>query len=353
MTELAGRVEAWRASAERLLELAETAGPLSDEEFRGFTVDGHAGPEAVEDEVDRLLAESDHSLEVLAAERVETNRPVEGDPQAVSLLLANLEMSGALLTASRPPAEFFVTMGVDGSSAVSFDETRVRLADLHDAVLGTPPAPPAPLPDGLTAKLDGLQDAGAEEIVELATSPTVWAALGGFVGGVAEVGGPVVREAIDLVKGAVKWLQRGAVKIIAWVINKLKQLVPESAREKIDELVAEIKEKLAAGSTAVVAGILGQRLGRPAVEKAWRDAAQSGTGDAETRLATVTDGHLARIGRVSSARTAADSFSVVIGAALAAAVPAVSIVVGALALAVFAFVGYEVWDGFNDIEALV
>jgi len=236
----------------------------------------------------------------------------------------------------------------------AFDDTRVRLAELHSAILGTPAAPPAPLPDGLTAKLDGLQDAGAGEIVELAKSPTIWAALGGFVGGVAEVGGPVVREALDLVKSAVQWLQRGAVKIIGWVIDKLKAMVPESAREKIDDLVAAVRKKLAEGAAAAVGDIIGERLGRPDVEKAWQDAAaQSGTADAEKQLATVTDGHLARIGRVSSARTTADTFSVIIGGVLTAAAPAVTIVVGALALAVFAFVGYEVWDGFNDIEALV
>ncbi len=69
-------------------------------------------------------------------------------------------------------------------------------------------------------------------------------------------------------------------------------------------------------------------------------------------LETVIAGQLQRIGWISSARAAASTVAGLIKVFIAAAGPAVQVGIGAVALAVVAFVCFEEWDGFNDIEAL-
>ena len=339
--DIAAATESWRARAESLISFAELTAPAPEDDFSLFSAARIEDPEAeLEARVSALLEESDNAV------------PDDAGASGLPLLLGDLEVASVLLTASQEPDLMDAAMGLEGG-AVRFDEARVRLAILTDAANGVVETPARQLPESVGGKFDELQNAGGSEIVELAKSPTVQAAAIGGVKALVVVTGPQVAQSFEAVKRAVSWIRRQAVRIIQWVIEKLRSLVPEAFRERFDDLVEKTKEKLVDGIPGLVGDVLGALLGRPAATDAWRSITDERSAELEPRLDDTVKGQLTRIGYITTARTTVDRFSIVAESISAVdVVPHVRIAVFAVVGGVLGFVGYQVFDGFRRLEEL-
>ncbi|TFC83302.1 hypothetical protein E3T23_02735 [Cryobacterium cheniae] len=333
--------ESWRLSAENVIAFAEIAAPVGEGEFAPFSAEGIDDPDGELDaRIDRLLSEADIAVDAA------------GDRGGIDILLGNLEVTSVLLTASQEPSVVFTEMGVDDGS-ISFDEARVQVAVLKGAADGVIEPTPRKLPDSVHGKFDELQNAGGTELVELAKSPTVHAAVVGGWRGIAAVVAEKANEAFEAVKSALSWLKRAAVRIVEWVVNKLRKMMPHSFQTKFDKLVETIPDKLADGAPGIVGELLGALLGRPGVVDAWGALSADQVVELESRLDETTKSQLTRIGFITKGRKTVDKFSIVV-AVLDGTVVAPQVKIAALALivAVVGFVGFQVWDGFHDLERL-
>ena len=73
----------------------------------------------------------------------------------------------------------------------------------------------------------------------------------------------------------------------------------------------------------------------------------------ESRLDETTKSQLTRIGFITKGRKTVDKFSIVVAVLDGTVVaPQVKIAALALVVAVVGFVGFQVWDGFHDLERL-
>lgn len=331
----------WHSRAQAVISFAELAAPVREDDISPFSVEGIENPEMeLEARVSALLDE--------------TEKAITDDPQAAALplLLGDLEVANALFTASQEPDEVFIEMGSDGGP-VTFDAARVNVAILADAATGVVDAPPRPLPAALTDKFDELQRTGGDEIIALVQSPTVQSVTLGGLDGIAAIAGPKVKRAFQVVRGALPWLQKQAVRLTEWVLNRLRSLVPEDFRDKFDELVEQLKEKLGDGIRELVGDVLGRWLGRLAATEAWQSLTPERSAELEPQIDDTLKGHLARIGYVKIARENVDKLSIVT-APLAAAnlVPHVRIVLSVAVFGVFGFIVFQIHDGFHDLKAL-
>lgn len=361
MSTLPDVVQSWRSSAEALLEVAESAAPMTDQEFTRSFTPGEDPEAVIAAKVEDFLEKSSATLRTLKTEKVRTLGAGQG-PAAGTMetLLFDLEVAEAILAASEAPGDGAAGPATARGNTRNFKDTRARLNALEASVLGTERGTSrlrAAAADGSQpgATLDGIQNAGADELWALGQDATVVGALGAGVKSLANLGGKNVKDAFEKLKkalsGGLNWLKRASVRILEWVIARLRKLVPESARARFDELVEAARDKLKDGVKAQFSALLGSLLGRKDVESAW--AAATDTADAEAKLESVTAGHLERIGYISTARTFAENFGTAIPKALVGAPGPVQVAVGALVVAVIVFVGYQVFDGFNDVEALV
>lgn len=337
---VAASTESWRLGAESVIAFAEIAAPAEEGEFGPFSAEGIDDPIAELDaRIDRLLTAADIAVDAA------------GELGGIDILLGNLEVTNVLLTASQEPS-VFSEMGVDGAS-VSFDEARVQVAVLKNSADGVIEPTPRNLPASVEGKLDELQDAGGTELVELATSPTVHAAVLGGVKGIAVVAADKVKKAFDAVESALSWLKKAAVRVVEWVVNKLRKMLPDGFQSKFDELVETVKDKLVDGAPGIVGDLLGKLLGRRGAEEAWKALSADRVLELEPSLDETTMTHLTRIGFITRGREAVDKFDIVVTALRGTNVfPQVQIAALALVAAVFGFVGFQVFDGFRDLERL-
>lgn len=337
--------DSWRNSVEKVLEFAEAAAPQPESEYNTLSFDEGGNTEAVLDaRVEQMLADTGAAVDEYE------------DPSAmIALLLGNLEVSQVLLSASQEPDDVFAELGLQGGALVRYEEARIQIGALQDAALGRPEIVPTPLPASLTEKLDELQKLGADELVGIATSTIVWAAVQGVANASAGLAEQYLAPLAEIVKQALSWLKRAAVRVIEWVINKLRDLLPDGWSDKLDELFDEVKGKLNGAASGVVGLVLANTLGRNSTETAWGNLTPERSTQLEPELDESTKDHLVRIGYVTTARTAADKFEVIIVPALAAAVnvlPALNAVIAALIISVLGFVGYQVFDGYRDIREI-
>ncbi|WP_436498705.1 hypothetical protein [Actinokineospora sp. HUAS TT18] len=337
----------WRTAADSLLDVARATVPLPANDLTGLSVEASTvaatAEEEVADRVDALLASSDAVCAEIVAET--------GTADVLPVLLAGLEVGNALLVASQDTEVVFSTLGAEDASLAG---TRAALDEYENAILGNAAAEVA-LPEELTDKLEKLEMVGAEELVALGREAAMQTALGNMVAGIASVAGPVVKDAFDWVKERVNFVRRAAVRVMEWVVAKFRGLVPENFRDKFDQALDKITEAISKGIEKGVGDILGKVLGRREAEDAWRVGLSDGKdlAAAKAALPDVISGHIKRVGYVSTGRKAVSGAAAVVQKVLAIGTSQVQIALGALALALIAFVGWQVWDGFNDIEALV
>lgn len=347
----------WRASANAVLRIAQVAAPASEGDFEGMSFDpsggeagpevGLPGPEAVQASVDEFLRRSDTVIEQLQGDSPKAGRPLP-------VLISAMEVCSVLLAASQDPEDAYRTLGVDESGVASLAGPNAVLDEMQGAITGGAPPAPVKLPDELTAKLDALQQAGGKELVALGTDALLLNALEGAASGIAAVGGEAVQKAFKEIGKGLHAIRRAAAKILGWIVDHVRNLVPEQFRDQFDEKLKSLTDKIKDGVPGLVGQVLGHLLGRPPAEEAWRAAIEQRHDMTEPKksLETVIAGQLQRIGWVSSARTAAATAVGIIKTFLAAAGPAVQIGVGAVAVVIVLFVCFEEWDGFNDIERL-
>lgn len=342
----------WRMAADDVLDVARVAAPLAADDMAGLELavaskwSATAVPpaEVVDHRVNALLSRSDDLL-----------AEIGDDAGAIPVLLGALEVGNALLVSSQNQEEAFRTLGPAADGVVSMAGPALALDELRAAVVGEDAPATVPLPPELTGKLDSLQNAGAKELIALGEEAVLQQVLGKGVTAVVSLGGEKVERAFEWVKSKVHFIRRAAVRILEWVVDKFKRLVPVALRDKVDKAIDFVVEKLKGGVEPAVGALLGELLGREGAEQAWQVAVDSGKDmtTAKSKLETVISGHTKRIGYVSTARTAVAGAGAVVEALLSIAVPEVQIVLGALVVALAGFVCWQLWDGFNDIEGLV
>ncbi len=339
----------WQAAADALLLEAERIGPLDNGVFGelGTDEEGEEASRRISEQVDAMLAEGDRALEELEGP-AETS--ADARFQALSFLVASLAVGDALAISDQAPTDVFGELSVDSVQTATFADARATVAEAVAAVN---------VPKAVPESLEKLESAGATES---------WKVLSGSVGKLA--GGALVNGLEGVLKGAAaaafdevldqlsRWrqvLKRAAVRISKWAVAKIEKLLPQSLRGKVEDLIEKIQEKLEVQVGEIATDMYGMALGRDETEAAWRDAAKNGRdlAEAEERLAGITTVHVGRIAWVTKGRKIIDKFEVVVSAALASVPAAAKLGFAALVAAVLAFVAFQVWDAFNDIEALV
>ncbi|MGB9373488.1 MAG: hypothetical protein WCA82_04930 [Jiangellales bacterium] len=339
----------WRATADTLLLEAERLGPLEVGIFGELGTDdeGEAAAGRIDEQVDALLAEGEQALLEL---REPAAASTDARFQATSLLVGTLAVGDALSMAGGSPGGVFGELSVRGVQATTFAEARTTVAETGAFVT---------VPTSLAEGLEKIESAGAEES---------WRVLSGHVGKLA--GGALVAGLDGVLKGAAaaafdalrehltRWydvLKRSVVRIAQWVVDRLTSLLPRELAVRVDEFVTALQKKLEAGVGQIATDVYGRTLGRDDTEKAWRDAAADGRdlGEAEKALAAVTTSHTGRIAWVTKGREIIEKFDSLVAGAVAALPATAQLAFAALVAAVLGFVALQVWDGFNDVEALV
>jgi hypothetical protein len=342
--------ERWQRAADDLLSEAERIGPLDGGVFGDLSADdseGAAAADRVDGRLAELIASGDEALRELVA--------VGGDTadvryQATTLLVATLAVGDALAVASQSPSDPFGGLSVEAVQATTFADARSTVAEARAVVT---------VPKSLGESLEKIETAGATESFTVLSGSIGKLAGGALVSGLHGVLQGAAAAAFQSIEDALtRWvdvLKRGFVRIAKWVVDKVKELLPDAAAAKIDELVEELQKKLETGVADIATDLYGRLLGRGDAEEAWRIAAESGADltAAEAALPDITAGTAGRIAWVTKGRTVVEKFDVVLAAAIGAAPAAGQLAFAALVAAVLGFVALQVWDGFNDIEALV
>jgi len=329
--------ESWKAASEHLLSLGRAAALLSDEDFGTKAAEGLGTPEQLDQAIDAF---KDQTEMVLSS---------TGGTSRLLSLVGGIGLVHEMLAAS-------MTGDVKGMP-VAKDHTTENASPTPDewVIAMASPSPATPLPDELDKKLDALQGAGADELIALAGSQTMWAALAGFAGGIEAVGGAATRAAFEFVAGAVGWFRKKFVDLLQWILERFMELVPEPLRAIVDEQLDKIREVVAAKIPAAVAELIGYLLDRQSCETAWRKAqeAEKDLTAAKANLDQTVADELTRIGYVATGREKIDAIAAQITVWIGLAAPQVKIVVGAAALVVVVFVLYQVDEGFDQVKALV
>lgn len=332
--------EQWRASVSDLMTVGMQAGRANRADFGTLAAD------------DSTLMELDAAIENY---KVETNKLLamgqerSGRPQPMALL-GGLQAADALLLASDESDFGGLWADADQSNLAAWN----AMLDEYVRAMTGPTPPPGIIPEELDSKLDVLEKSGADELIALAQSKAVWGALAGFGSGIVTFGGTVAKQAFEAVSGALNLFRRRVLGLLQWLVERLRELMPDAFKDLVDQHLAWLKETVSEKMPSRIAEVLGQALGREDTEAAWRDAAADGRDLAEMKeqLDDTVAGHLLRIGYVGSGRKRVDSIAGMLTAWVSVTVPQVQIVVGAAALTIFAFVLYQVYDGFNDVERL-
>ncbi len=139
-------------------------------------------------------------------------------------------------------------------------------------------------------------------------------------------------------------------------------MIPDSFKETFDQKLQDLKDAMGKQASEVLANIVGALFGRLSTEEAWQRKASHGTPlDEQLKaLEQVVARHVDRIGQASSFREGAIQVAGILRSAALLAVPwavalapYLSTVIVSLAVAVVGFVCYQLYDGFNNAEALV
>lgn len=372
VADLESAIEAWQSAGEDLIATATVAAGLdvdqldelgsqleSTMQLQGIIATPDLGVAANDSErivsaqVDAFL---DLNENVIGSVAADSSTVEEAVSRSLATLSATLTAGQSLMTAASPPSEIFDLVGSSGApQAVGHPDWEALKAML----LGKP-LPGTPVPGELREELEKLETSGATELGALATDTLMQAALQGAVKGLVDLdrsGG--LREAFDAVVAKVHWLRRQGMRLVRWALHKLRDLIPDRFRKAFDDKINDLRAATLERAKDLAGNLLGVALGREGTERAWQRAVEQGR-NPETHLpevAEIVGKHTHRIDQVGKVReaasTAASLVSAVVAAAGVALGPAGDIVIGALAVFVLAIVGYQVWDGFRDVEALV
>lgn len=354
-TELRSAAGSWRSSMEALLDVAQRVGPVD-----ALVADLGVGDEdeldaVVDRQTDAVIADSERILGLLEREA----GPDEHE-QMLAALVGDVTLADALAAAGDSAADFFGDFGLGADPSEVLRSTRAELDTFQAIVAGLRPVAGgqvAPPPE-LAARFEVLEEAAGTELVELATSDVMWALAAGAITGLGDVAQGVAAfdRLREVVTGWAKALKKAALKLVKWVVEQVARLLPAALRQRVDDAWERLREQLAANIPSWVGNVVGGLFGRPEAEAAWATAAADPARDLSAAIAalgTSIDGEVRRIGWITSGRKKIDGVgSKVIGVANAAA-PVARIAFGAAALLVFGFVVWQVFDGCNDIEALV
>lgn len=339
----------WRAAAEALLSEAERIGPLEEGVFGelGTDDDGEAAAGRIDEQVEMLLREGD---EVLKELQDPSATSADARFQAMSLLVGTLAVGDALSVAGQSPAAVFGELNVQGAQSATFADARTTVAEA-DAIVT--------VPTSLSESLEKIEAAGAAESWKVLSGGAGKLAGGALVSGLDGVLKGTAAAAFDAIQDQLSsWrdaVKRGVVRIAKWIVDKLKSLLPTALAEKVEQLVKTIPEKLESGIGVFASDVYGGILGRAETEKAWQNAAAGGKdlGGAESKLAAVTTLHVGRVAWVTKGRKIIDKYDTIVSGVIGQLAPPAQLAFAALVAAVLCFVALQVWDGFNDIEALV
>lgn len=340
----------WRSAADALLAQAERIGPLDVGVF-GELGDDEAGQEAaarrIDEQVDELLREGDS---VFAELESPSAASADARFQITSLLVGTLAVGNALAVADQPPTDVFGELSVEDAQSATFADARTVVAEA-DAIVA--------VPSSLKESLDEIAAAGATESWELVSGGVGSLAGGALVGGLDGILKGTAAVAFDLLQahlsGLRNTLKRGAARIATWVVEKFRSFLPREVADKVDKLVEKLQEVVEDKAGEIATDVYGRLLGRDETESAWTDAAGGGKDltEAEGSLAGITAAHSGRIAWVTKGRKQIEKFDTIVAGAVTTAGPAVQLAFAALVAALVGFVAVQVWDGFNDIAALV
>lgn len=339
----------WRAAADALLSEAERIGPLEEGVFGELGTDdeGEAAARRIDEQVTALLIEGDRAFAELQKPAA---RSTDARFQATSLLVGTLAVGDALSVAGQSPSDVFGELSVESTQTATFADARTTVAEA-DAIVT--------VPKSLSESLEKIEAAGAAESWKVLSGSVGKLAGGALVSGLDGVLKGTAAAAFDAIRDQLsRWrdaLKRGVVRIAKWVVDKIKSLLPKAIAEKVDELVKTIQEKLESGIGELATDVYGAILGRAETEKAWQDAAAGGKdlGEAESKLAAVTTSHTGRVAWVTKGRKIIDKYDTIVSGVIGQLPPHAQLAFAALVAAVLGFVAFQVWDGFNDIVALV
>lgn len=331
--------DGWRASIDQLVDVGRAVGREADSDF-GTLGAGESGIARFDEAIEAYKSETDR---VVAAQVA-----VDATGQPIALLMGLDALEIVLQSAEAP--EFGV---------LSADEEQVSLAvfnarlDAYMEALTRGPALSSELRDSLKANLDALQKAGADELLALAGSDVAWASLLALGGGLVAVGGAVVKNAVSTVSEKLGRFRQMALDLFQWIVQRLRQLLPESFREWFDEQLDSLKEKVSSKVLSQIANTLAG-YGRNDAEKEWDKASKMGRdlSRAQDRLDETSGAHISMIGYVSTGREKVDSIAGMLTTAVGVAAPQVGIIVGSAVVVIFAFVVFQTVAGFGDVGNL-
>lgn len=346
---LTSAAQRWRAAADTLLLEAERIGPLDDGVFGELGTDdeGMAAAQRIDEQVEALLREGDlvfTELEVPARDSADARF------QTTSLLVGALAVGDALSVAGQSPSDVFGELSADSAQTAVFADARSTVAEANAIVT---------VPTSVPESLEKLEAAGAAESWKVLTGSAGKLAGGALVSGLDGVLRGTAAAAFDALKDQLsRWrdaLKRGVVRIAKWVVDKAKSLLPDAMADKVDDLMKFIQEKLGQNLGSIATNLYGDILGRAETEKAWREAAAAGKDlrEAENKLGAITAAHTGRVAWVTKGRKIIDKYDTIASGVVGILPPQAKIAFAALVAAVLVFVAIQVWDGFNDIEALV
>lgn len=369
-TTLQEAVDGWSASADTLLRVAQAAAPLQPDDLQSLSLQvpevvgaeegtgtatgptRHVTAETFNSQVEEFI---DSSEAVIHSVMLEAPTREDGASRAVAVLIGNMEVAQVLMVAGDEPDAAVASFGVTETSMMDLAASRSVLDELRATLFGEPP-PGTPLPTALGEGLEKLEVAGAKEMGELLQDALMRAALGGAVSGLEVLDrSGTLKKAFDGVRKHLHAIREAAVRLTQWALERLYRLVPEKFRKQFDEKLEDLKKGLLDEVGDVLTNTVGFVFGRRDVEFAWQKAIDDGVDMTNLlpRVGSIIDAHTHRIGQISRLRTAATTVAALITAVAAAAAAHVQVIIGALALLVLAVVGYQMWDGFNDVQSLI
>lgn len=346
---LTSAAQRWRTAADALLLEAERIGPLEDGVFGELGTDdeGMAAAQRIDEQVETLLREGDEVFTELEIRALDSS---DARFQTTSLLVGALAVAEALSVAGQSPSDVFGELSVESGQTGIFADARSTVSEANALVA---------VPSSLEESLEKIEAAGATESWKVLSGSAGKLAAGALLKGLDVVLTGSAAAAFDFVKGYLgRWrdaLKRGVVQIAKWVVDKVQSLLPEAMADKVDDLFKFLQEKLEPKLGNIATDLYGGMLGRAETEKAWLNAAAAGKdlSEAENKLGAVTAAHIARIAWVTKGRKIIDKFDTIASGVVAVLPPPALIAFAALVAAVLVFVAVQVWDGFNDIEALI
>ena len=354
---LESSVNEWRQAADDLLKVAEAAAPLSSDEMAGLSLGDSADPsvspplpvdEEINRRVDVLIDKSEAAI----------NEATAGQATAAAglpALLGSLELANTLMAASKEPGEAFDALGLDGGGPATLTAQRQVLDEFKEALLGHSVTGKVALPDALGERMETLETKGADELLELGKTAVLHKVVGELASGLITLAGSHVKDAFEWAKEQARLLQKAAVRLLNWAVEKLRSMIPAKYRDQYDEKIKEIADKIKGGAHDTLANALGYWAGRREAERAWQDRLDAGADvtQAEAALPEVIAGHLKRIGYVGRGRVLVSGAVAGLRALTWFTGRQADVIVAAGVAVLMGVVWVQMVDGYNDIERLL